>query len=69
MLSNRFLMVLVLSSAARMPLFLTTIALAIRASSPRFIVLLSGLGLSGPKNTKFAPATAAAPLGMDANQY
>src|SRR2546427_993474 len=36
--SKRFLMVPVLSSAARMPLFLATIALAMRASSLRFIV-------------------------------
>src|SRR5882762_9677405 len=38
MASKRFLMVPVLSSAARMPLFLATIALATRASSLRFIV-------------------------------
>src|SRR5882757_4940956 len=55
MLSKRFLMVLVLSSAARIPLFLTTIALAMRASSPTFIVRISGSALIDLKNTKFAP--------------
>src|ERR1700733_13138959 len=55
MLSKRFLMVLVLSSAARIPLFLTTIALAMRASSPTFIVRISGSALMDLKNTKFAP--------------
>src|ERR1700726_1540245 len=55
MLSKRFLMVLVLSSAARIPLFLTTIALAIRASSPTFIVRISGSALIDLKNSKFAP--------------
>ena len=57
--SKRLLMVLVLSSAARMPLFFTTIAFAMRASSPRFIVRFSGLALEASgKNTKFAPAKA-----------
>src|SRR5882757_1022799 len=55
MLSNRFLIVLVLSSAARIPLFLTTIACAIRASSPPFIIRISGSALTDLKNSKFIP--------------
>ena len=52
MQSKRFLMVPVLSSAARMPLFLATIALAMRASSLRFIVRFSVHWSMAAKNTK-----------------